>query len=340
VTGDAITLGRAARIARRWKESGVAMPSGAGTGNGRELIERALTYQFDADDVCAGARRRPLHHFASGLGTWVVSAFLLRRHEQNPIHAVPSNLAFDNLRSQERHKRSASGWRGWIVLALMRARRADGAKGVSGMTSQIKMATFAFLAGLAIALLIQVPSVVDADDAKLFDASNLSNPEFLGYWTARLAAVPLIFVVIAIIATGRKAGRRGSIVSGLVAAVFVPAVSFAITWTVIAIAAAPQLYADQLTEEYPYAEASISRTIFVRGALSACAQKQQTLPENKDVPAASIDAFCSCFSNALADVITKGEIVSLGRKEAPRPDFAEKTKTASQKCWRLAEDQK
>jgi two-component sensor histidine kinase len=31
-----------------WKESGVEMPSGAGTGNGRELIERALPYQFDA----------------------------------------------------------------------------------------------------------------------------------------------------------------------------------------------------------------------------------------------------------------------------------------------------
>ena len=67
-------------------------------------------------------------------------------------------------------------------------------EGVSEMTSQIKMATFAFLAGLAIALLLQAPSVVGADDAKLFDASNLSNPKFLGYWTARLAAVLLICV--------------------------------------------------------------------------------------------------------------------------------------------------
>jgi two-component sensor histidine kinase len=31
-----------------WKESGVEIPPGAGTGNGRELIERALPYQFDA----------------------------------------------------------------------------------------------------------------------------------------------------------------------------------------------------------------------------------------------------------------------------------------------------
>jgi two-component sensor histidine kinase len=31
-----------------WKEGGVEMPPGAGSGNGRELIERALPYQFDA----------------------------------------------------------------------------------------------------------------------------------------------------------------------------------------------------------------------------------------------------------------------------------------------------
>jgi two-component sensor histidine kinase len=31
-----------------WKESGVEMPGEAGAGNGRELIERALPYQFDA----------------------------------------------------------------------------------------------------------------------------------------------------------------------------------------------------------------------------------------------------------------------------------------------------
>jgi hypothetical protein len=212
-------------------------------------------------------------------------------------------------------------------------------EGVSGMTLQIKTATFAFLAGLAIALLIQMASVAGADNARLFDPSNLFNAEFLSYWTLRLAAVPLIFVLIAIIATARKAGLAGSIVAGLVAVVVISGVSLAITWGVIAVAVAPQLYADQLTEEYPYAKPSISRTIFVKSASSACGQKQKTLPDNKDVSVAVIDAFCSCFGSSLADVITRGEIRSLGRNEAPGPDFAEKTNTTSQKCWRLAQGQ-
>jgi len=37
-----------------WKESGVEMPPwGAGTGQGRELIERALPYQFGAQTTFA-----------------------------------------------------------------------------------------------------------------------------------------------------------------------------------------------------------------------------------------------------------------------------------------------
>jgi hypothetical protein len=212
--------------------------------------------------------------------------------------------------------------------------------GVSDMTSQIKAATFAFLAGLAVALLIQAPAVINADDTKLFDPANLSNPAFLAEWTARLAGVPLICVGIAIVATARKAGLGGSILAGLVAAIVIASVSFGITWSVIAVAAAPQLYADQLTEEFPYANAGFSRTIFVRGASSSCVQRQKTLPDSKDVPAATIDVFCSCFGDTLADVITRGDIKSLGRNEAPGPEFAEKTRTASQKCWGLAQGQK
>ena len=50
-----------------WKESGVQMPLDAnplGRGQGRELIERVLPYQFDAQTTF---ERRPLHHFASRL---------------------------------------------------------------------------------------------------------------------------------------------------------------------------------------------------------------------------------------------------------------------------------
>jgi two-component sensor histidine kinase len=52
-----------------WKESGVEMPPlGAkpqGSGQGRELIERVLPYQFDANDFCHGGGWRSLHDLAS-----------------------------------------------------------------------------------------------------------------------------------------------------------------------------------------------------------------------------------------------------------------------------------
>jgi hypothetical protein len=214
-----------------------------------------------------------------------------------------------------------------------------------GMTSQIRAATFAFLAGLAISLLIQAASLVGADNAKLFDPSNLFNPGFLSYWTARLAAVPLIFVVIAIISTARKAGPRSSIVAGFVAAVLVSGVSFVITWAVIAGTAAPQLmkefsFADPLsTKEYPFADAGIARTIFVKGASSSCTERQKSFSENKAVSAAAIDAFCSCVGGALADVITRDEFAAVGRHEAPGPGLAEKSRTASQKCSPLMRGQ-
>jgi two-component system CheB/CheR fusion protein len=57
-----------------WKESGVDMPlmcaKSQGRGQGRELIERVLPYQFDAQTTFViGNGWRPLHHFASRLRT-------------------------------------------------------------------------------------------------------------------------------------------------------------------------------------------------------------------------------------------------------------------------------
>jgi hypothetical protein len=94
----------------------------------------------------------------------------------------------------------------------------------------------------------------------------------------------------------------------------------------------------QMMKEFPYAGPGIARDAFVKGASGSCAQKQKTLPENKNIPAAAIDAFCSCFGGSLADVLTRDEIASLGRHEAPGPGFTEKARTVSEKCSRLAND--
>jgi hypothetical protein len=199
------------------------------------------------------------------------------------------------------------------------------------MNSQIRTVTIASVTGLAIALLAQWSDVIRmAYNASL--GTSKFNGNAIGYWTGMLSSLPLIFVVIAIVATARKAGLRYSILSGLGAVVGVFGVSFIIVCAVIAFAPAyPQ-------KELPFADAGEARNSFVRGASDSCAQRQKALPQNKDVPAAAIDAYCSCFGNSLADVATRAEVASMGQRQTT-PSLVEKFKTASEKCMRLAQGQ-
>jgi hypothetical protein len=203
--------------------------------------------------------------------------------------------------------------------------------GVSAMKSQIRMIIIAFVAGLAIALLTNWSDLIRVG----YGASLTSNPysgNVLGYRAGELSSLPLIFVVVAIVATARRAGLRNSIINGLGAVVGVFGVSFVIVCAVIAVAAAyPQ-------KELPFADAGAARESFVRGASDTCAQKQKALPQNRDVPAGAIDAYCSCFGNALADVVTRADAASMGPRQTT-PSLVEKAKTASQKCMRLAQSQ-
>jgi hypothetical protein len=199
------------------------------------------------------------------------------------------------------------------------------------MNSQIRAVTIAVVAGLAIALLAQWSDVVRmAYDASL--GTSKFNGNVVGYWTGMLSGLPLIFVVVAIVATARKAGVRNSILNGLGAVVGVFGVSFVIICAVIAFAPAyPQ-------KELPFADASEARISFVRGASDSCVQKQKALPQNKDVPAAAINAYCSCFGNSMADVATRAEVASMGHRQMT-PSLAEKFKTAAEKCMRLVQGQ-
>jgi hypothetical protein len=142
----------------------------------------------------------------------------------------------------------------------------------------------------------------------------------------------MIFVVIAIVATARKAGLRNSILTGLGAVVGVFGVSFVLVYGAVAFATAyPQ-------KELPFADAGKARNSFVKGASDSCAQKQKALPQNKDVPAAAIDAYCSCFGNSIADVATRAEVAAMGQRQTT-PSLVEKLKAASEKCARLAQRQ-
>jgi hypothetical protein len=200
------------------------------------------------------------------------------------------------------------------------------------MSLQIKTVAIALVVGLALTLLIQVPDVMRAVSIASLNTSDRFNPNLLSYWFGLLTGVPLLFVIIAILATAWKAGLRNTVVTGLCAVVGVIALSSAITYAVVSVAAAlPQ-------KELPFADASSARTSFVKGASESCAQGQKALPQNKSVPAAVIDAYCSCFGNAVADVATRTEVAAMGQRQTT-PTLVEKMKTASQKCMRLAQGQ-
>jgi hypothetical protein len=199
------------------------------------------------------------------------------------------------------------------------------------MNSQIVAVTIAVVAGLALVLLAQWSDVIQMGQSASLGTSKF-DPNVISYWTGMLSGIPLIFVVIAIVATARKAGLRNSLLTGLVAVVGVFGVSFVVICSVIAVATAyPQ-------KELPFADAGGARNSFVKGALDSCAQKQKALPQNKDVPAATIDAYCSCFGNSLADAVTRAEAVSMGQRQTT-PSLIEKLKTASEKCMRLVQRQ-
>ena len=103
--------------------------------------------------------------------------------------------------------------------------------GISAMNAQIIAVAIAFVAGFAIELLTQSTGVIS-----MGDNASLSNFiwNIVGYWTVMLSSLPVIFIVIAILATARKAGLRNSILTGLGAVVGVFGFSFLLIYGAIA----------------------------------------------------------------------------------------------------------
>src|SRR5215470_10550233 len=140
--------------------------------------------------------------------------------------------------------------------------------GVSAMSSQIRAVTIALVAGLAIALLAQLSDLTRMADIASLRPSKF-DPDDISYWTGLLSGLPLIFVVITIIATARKAGLRNSLFTGLGAVVAVFGVSLALVCATIAFAPA---YSQK---EFPFADPGKSRDSFVKGASESCARKEK-----------------------------------------------------------------
>jgi hypothetical protein len=194
------------------------------------------------------------------------------------------------------------------------------------MNLQTKIVMIAFAAGLTGAVLVFGGIIPDSSTPLVTDFQ-------IGYWvghkTVELCGVPLVAALVATVATAYKGGLRSSILNALGAAVGAVAVAAVITGTVYAVAAA--------RPQHPFAEDGKNRVSFVNGAIAGCTRKLQEDP--RGLPAATIEAYCSCFGNAMADVTTKAELASMDEHRTPGPEYAEKARAAFAKCSQLAQDQ-
>jgi amino acid transporter len=181
----------------------------------------------------------------------------------------------------------------------------------------------AALTGLALGVLSQASSVISTGYITPLDTFNPFNAGIIGYWVGALGFAPLVFIVIAVASTARKAGLRNSIFNGIGA---ILGVSFVIAFAVIAVAASHP------KKELPFAEVGAERAEFVKGTSSSCIRSQQAKPENQSLSAATLDAYCTCYANSLADVTTTAEIQYTAQYHTPAPSMVEKINATFQKC--------
>lgn len=194
------------------------------------------------------------------------------------------------------------------------------------MKAQAIAVTLAGLIGLAFGLLISAPDLVSKGYVTPLDTFNPYNPRILGFWVGKLSLFPLIFIVIAIAVTARKAGWLLSMFSCLGA---IAGVWLVICAGVIAVAAAAQP-----KSEFPLAAASADRDDFVSNATASCIRGRQNASESKNLSPATISALCGCYANSLADMTTREEFQYFAQTKSPPPSMIEKIKAVFQKCGR------
>jgi GYF domain 2 len=189
--------------------------------------------------------------------------------------------------------------------------------------SQTKLIIVVALAGLALAVLSEISRVVSAGEIRPLDTFDVFNPSVLGYWVGGLGWIPAIFIVIATAATARKAGLLISIFKGLGAIVGVSLVIIVVVITVTA--AYPK-------KDFPLSDAGADRDAFVNNVLPSCIRGQQARPENKNLSTASINNFCTCYANSLADVTTRIEMEYFVQHQSPSSSMLEKINALYPKC--------
>jgi hypothetical protein len=188
---------------------------------------------------------------------------------------------------------------------------------------QTRSVIIAALVGLAISTIGAAIELIQKGRLEPIDPYYIFNPEILAYWIGRLGALSLLFIVVTVAATARKAGLRRSIFNGLGTIV---CVSLVIAVTVLAVAAVKP------KKEFPYQDAGSDRDTFVKSIIPKCITNTQAHPEYKNASAATLNEFCTCYANSLADVVTMDEVYKAYQNNEPPPSMVEKIKASYQKC--------
>lgn len=191
------------------------------------------------------------------------------------------------------------------------------------MNSQTRSVLKAALIGLAVSIALAAASAVQEGRVNPIDPYQIFNPEVIARWVGRLGGIPLFFVVGAIVMSFRKTPIWVSALN-LVGAI--AGISLAIIVGVVALAATYPV------KEFPFANAGADRDDAVKEVMTACIRRQHGLPQNAGLSDNAINAFCSCYANAAADVITRDDIQYQVKYSTMSADEKEKLTASYEKC--------
>jgi GYF domain 2 len=166
-------------------------------------------------------------------------------------------------------------------------------------SSQTKRVIKAALAGLGVSIAFTGASVISEGRLDPIDPYQIFNPGIIGYWVGRVGFIPLIFVIVAIASSFRRAPLWTSALNLLGAVV---GISIIVALGVATVAAI------QPVKEFPFAAAGPDRESFIKTGVQSCIRKQRGLPENQGVSEKAIADFCGCYVELTANKLSNDEV--------------------------------
>lgn len=149
-------------------------------------------------------------------------------------------------------------------------------------------------------LLLPISELVNPGYLIPIDTIDPFNGDVIGYWVGLLGGVPVIIALIVIAVTAKGAGWRKSLAH--VGAVLI---GFPVLLTLLVMAVSWTL---ATPGEKPFATDSMGRRHFVAITANAC--MKAGAGASIGVPSAQGDAYCSCAANAMADAVSREEVIS------------------------------